>query len=155
MDSPAVAIEFYQQIVEPTVTEFFADPSDKRLACLACLCLSALAEHYVHATAEASETKSSVKELRLSSRRENWAVGQVNDIANATKHVIRSGPGIRYEDLGTQEVEVGNLRCGWPINGVEVMVETSPDGTLWLVTELVESANEWWRRKLGVAEASV
>lgn len=154
MDSPAAAIEFYKQVVEPTVAEFFAHPSDKRLACLACLCLSALAEHYVHATAETSEAKSIVKALRLSSRRDNWAVGQVNDIANATKHVTRSGPGIGYGDLGAQEIAIGNLRCGWPINGVQVMVETSPD-ELWLVTDLVESANEWWKRKLGLAEASV
>jgi hypothetical protein len=148
MDSPAAAIEFYQSVVEPTVAEFFARPSDERLACLACLCLSALAEHYVHATAEASGAKSIVKALRLSSRSDNWAVGQVNDIANATKHVIRSGPGIGYRDVGAQEITVGNLRCGWPINGVQVMVETSP-GTLWLVRNLVASADEVVERKAG------
>lgn len=102
MDAPAPETEFYQQIDEPTVAEFLADPSNKRLACLACVCLSAFAEHYVHATLEASVTKSSIKELRLSSRGENWAVGQVNDIANATKHVVRRGHGIGYENLGAQ-----------------------------------------------------
>lgn len=152
MGSPTAAIEFYQQVVEPTVAEFLSHPSDKRLACLACLCISALAEHYVHATSENSEAKLVIKALRLSSRKDNWAVGQVHDIANATKHFSRSASGIGYGDLDAQEIVVGNLCCGWPINGVEVMVETSP-GRWWLVADLVESANEWWKRKLTPAEA--
>jgi hypothetical protein len=150
MGKPAAAIEFYQQVVAPTVAEFLARPDNHRLACLACLCLSAVAEHYTHATAEASEAASAIKALRRSSREENWAVGQVNDIANATKHVVRNGSGVGYHDFGAQEISFGNLRCGWPINGTQVMVETEP-GTLWLVTDLVASADQWWKGKLGLS----
>lgn len=149
--TPEAAINFYMEVVEPTVTSFLNKPNDKRLACLACLCLSALAEHYIHATTEREAAASALKAFRISSRNENWAIGQVNDIANATKHVIRRGSGLGYQDINTEEIIVGNLQCGWPINGEEVMVETSPD-KLWLVTDLVETTNEWWRTKLGLVD---
>lgn len=101
-----------------------------------------------------SEAQSLINVFRASSRKDNWAVGQVNEIANATEHVIRHGSGISYGDLGAHEIAVGNLRCGWPINGDQVMVETSP-GTLWLVKDLVASADEWRKGKLGLAESPV
>lgn len=92
------------------------------------LCLSALAsEHYVRATEKAEKARQAIKELREKSRYENWAVGQVNDIANAVKHVVRKDSRVGYQDVSTQEIRLGLFRCGWPINGTEVMIEVEPD----------------------------
>lgn len=143
------ATDFYDMVVGPTVAEFLRRPDDQRLACLACLCLSALAEHYVRATEKAEKARQAIKELREKSRYENWAVGQVNDIANAVKHVVRKDSRVGYQDVSTQEIRLGLFRCGWPINGTEVMIEVEPDH-VWLVSDLVEAADFWWRTKLGI-----
>lgn len=152
-EAQTATIEFYHTVVAPTVAEFLGRPDDHRLACLACLSLSALPEHYIHAKpefkSERNEAEKAIKALRKSSREENWAVGHVNDIANAIKHVVRKEARVGYEDVESRNITVGNLRCGWPINGTHVMVEVKP-GSLWLVDDLVAATDEWWRGKLGL-----
>ena len=141
------ASEFYHEVVAPTVSDFLNRPHDRRLACLACLCLSSMAVHYIHAVAEPAKISKEISSFWTAVRAENWAVGQVHDIANATKHVIRRGPGVGYGDVSSQQIVVGNLRAGWPFAGMQVMVEVEP-GNVWLVKDLVEAANQWWRDKL-------
>lgn len=157
-EAQTATTEFYLTVVAPTVADFLAHPHDHRLACLACLCLSALPDHYIHAKPEyKSERRKAVKAisaLRESSREENWTVGQVNDIANAIKHVIRLDTRVGYQDVDAKDIRVGNLRCGWPINGTHVMVEVKPDEE-WLVSDLVAAANEWWWRKLELADGDI
>lgn len=91
---------------------------------------------------EPAKVKKAIADFRMAIPKENWAVSQVHDIANATKHVIRDRAGVGYQDVTPQPIDVSNLRAGWPIDGVRVMVEAAP-GKVWLVKDLVAAADVW------------
>jgi hypothetical protein len=162
------AVLFYLQVVEPTVSEFLEEPGDFRKAALACLTLSAMADHFFHARTPMPgfltvgafrgslryDSKADKKPGEVSS------LGFVLDIANAVKHVTRGFQGDRvgFSDVETftldeesyePETDDGDLDLGdfSPPLGDQVMVEI--DGMLRLVSGLVEVANETWRKKLG------
>jgi hypothetical protein len=126
------ALAFFQEMVEPTVAEFLTRPDDRRRGCVACLSV---------------EGSLDADAFRRSVSGKNWAVGQVIGVANATKHVQRRPGRVGYQDVSVQEINAGNLRCGWPINGTEVMIEVKED-ELWLLSDLVEEAVNFWRLRL-------
>jgi hypothetical protein len=141
------ALQFFREVVEPTVAEFMADRADKRRGCLACLALASMTEHYTHARLGGGEH---AKAFKSATRAENKAVGWISDVANATRHVIRSTKfeAIGYGDIETLEMgQCGVLRCGWPINGEEVLV--GPEHQ-WRLSELIDCTMDFWRGKLGV-----
>lgn len=144
------ALWFFREVVDPTVTEFMSDTADVRRGCAACLVLAAMSEHFLAARPHDAEGCSTPQQFRGALRAKNWAFGQVVDVSNATKHVHRTPKRIGFEDIGAQNIHVGNMRCNWPINGREVMVETQP-GRLWLLKHLVQTASEMWRNKLGLS----
>lgn len=144
------ALRFFREMVEPTVAEFMDDRADKRRGCLACLALASMTEHFFQARSDLSAVDRASFKARV--RSENWAVGAITDVANATKHVVgakdRSKWG--YNDLQAMEMgQCGVLRFGWPINGEEVLV--GPDRA-WRLSELIECAMVFWRQKLGLEE---
>ena len=141
------ALLFFREMVEPTVTEFMADRADKRRGCLACLALAGMAEHFFHARPDLSAIGRASFKARL--RSENWAVGAIADVANATKHVVGAKDRGKwgYNDLQSMEMgQCGVLRCGWPINGEEVLVGPEHE---WRLSQLIECAIDFWRGKLG------
>ena len=143
------AVTFFQEMVEPTVAEFHEHPADRRRGCLACLCIASMADHYFHARPEACEGCSTANQFRWKISEINKAVGQVIGVANATKHFERQPGTYRgYQDVSSQQITLGILRCGWPINGTHVMIEVE-DGNLWLLSQLVEAAMTFWRDRLG------
>lgn len=146
------ATQFFREFVEHTVADFMAKRADKRLGCLACLALASLTEHYIHARLGGSEDAR--KAFKLSVRQENKAVGWIADVANATRHVVRPSKfdAIGYRDIQSMEMgRCGILRCGWPINGQEVLV--GPDHE-WRLSDLIKCAVGFWREKLGIETAS-
>ena len=134
-------------MVEPTVSEFLADPSDHRKGCLACLCLASMADHFFHARPDSRGGCKDADSFRAMVGKSDWAVGQIIGIANATKHVERRRGRVGYQDVSAQKITLGNLRCGWPFNGSQVMVETKA-GELWLLSHLVEAAMVYWRNRV-------
>lgn len=142
------ALLFFREIVEPTVAEFMDALSDKRRGCLACLAVASLTEHFFHARPDLAALGRATFKANI--RKENWAVGAVADLANATKHVLggegRSKWG--YDDISTHQLnDCGILRAGWPLGGHEVLV--GPDHA-WRLGELIECAMTFWRQKLGL-----
>lgn len=77
----------------------------------------------------------------------NWSVGTIIGIANATKHALPRPGRLEFGDVFADDITCGNLRCDWPINGREVMVEVAPDN-LWLLSDLVEEAARYWAEKV-------
>jgi hypothetical protein len=145
--APDDAVAFFQEIVEPTVAEFLEMPADRRLGCLACLCLASMADHYFHALPESCVGSANADIFRQKVANANWAVGQVIGVANATKHFQRRPGRVGYKDVSAQQITLGNLRAGWPISGAAVMVEVA-DGNVWLLTQLVETAMTFWGDRL-------
>jgi len=143
------ALAFFREMVEPTVTEFLERSDDRRRGCLACLCLASMADHYFHARPEAREGCRRVDEFRCKVGTANWAVKQVIDLANAIKHFERKPKRVGYQDVSAQKITCGNLRCGWPISGIQVMVEVE-GGELWLLSHLVKAALAFWRDRLAL-----
>lgn len=141
------ASRFVLEMVEPTVAEFLAEPSDKRRGCLACLALASMTEHY-HA-ARISDADSGA--FKGAVRKECPPMGWISDVANATKHVIAFKDRIGFEDVQSKEMgRFGVQRFGWPFSGTEVLVG---DNSQWRLTDLVQAAMTFWRGKLyeGVA----
>jgi hypothetical protein len=136
---------FYAEIVSPTVVEYLTQRDSVRRGVLACVALANMANHYFHARQPVASLRNFRTELR-----KNGAFRLVEDVANGTKHVKRgtrsNDKHLGFEDIGAQEINFGNLRCGWPFHGTEVMVED--DGNLWLLSQLVTAADEMWRNKL-------
>ncbi len=141
------ALLFFRDVVEPTVAEFMADRADKRRGCLACLALTSMTEHFFYARVGSS--KKACGAFKSSVRGENWAVGAIADVANATKHVLRHEKKWGYDDVSTHRLNVfGIMRAGWPLGGREVLV--GPDRA-WRLPELIECAMNFWRDKLGLS----
>lgn len=142
------AVGFYTKIVKPTIVESRQRPDDMRLAILACLVLSHMAEHYYQARIQTVVGSVSAQAFRETLRNENGAFRLIADIADAAKHVKRGRDGrLGYDNIGAQPIDISNLRAGWPINGTQVMAE---DGSnLWLLSQLVTVADKMWQTKLG------
>jgi hypothetical protein len=146
---PDDALEFYYEVVEPTVAEFMTDPANKRRGCLACLALTSMTEHYFHARlASTALTKNKFKgELR----KDNWTIGAIADVANATKHVLGDVQRAKwgYKDIDVNELNgTGIMRAGWPLGGREVLVGLD---RAWRLSELLQVAMRFWQAKLGIA----
>jgi len=146
-DAAADAATFFAEMVLPTVAEFLRGRADKRLGCNACLALASMSDHYFHTLGAAVAPHFDVDKYRRSHAAKNWAVGTIIGIANATKHVLRKPGRVGFGDVFADNITCGNLRCGWPINGREVMVEVAPDN-LWLLSDLVEEATRYWIEKV-------
>ena len=145
------ALLFFREMVEPTVAEFMANRADRRRGCLACLVLASMTEHFFHARPVLNAL--SRASFKTTIRNENWAVGAIADVANATKHVVGAKERGKwsYNDLQAMEIgQCGVLRCGWPINGEEVLVGSDHE---WRLSELIECVMEFWRTKLGLANS--
>jgi hypothetical protein len=133
---------FYSEVVQPTVADSLKHTDSVRLGILACFVLAHMADHYFHARHPVPNLGDFRAELR-----KNGAFRLVDDVTNGTKHVKKGRDGrLGFEDVGAQEINMGNLRCGWPINGTEVMVEDNKN--LWLLSQLTEAADEMWKAKL-------
>ena len=143
------AAEFFHEFVEPTVAEFLAHPSDRRLGCLACLCLASMADHYFHARPKPIDGHTDPNRFRATIGDSNWAAGQVIGVANATKHVLRLSGRVGYDDISSQDITCDNLQCDWPINGTVVIIDVGNDDQ-WLLSTLVEEAIKYWRNRLAV-----
>jgi hypothetical protein len=141
------ALAFFREMVEPAVADFLARPDDRRFGCTACLYLSAMSDHYFHARPQLAGSHKDADTFRRGLGKSSWILGQIIGIANATKHVLSSKSRIGYESVSIQDIQCGNARCGWPIGGTYVMVE-SIGGELWLLCDLVEAAAEIWRDRL-------
>lgn len=142
------ALQFFREVVEPTVAEFMADRANKRLGCLACLALASMTEHYAHA--RLGGTEQACETFKRASRKENKAVGWIADVANATRHVARS---VKHGAMGFRDIQAmemgqcGVMRCGWPMWDEEIIVGTEHQ---WILSELIECAMGFWRQKLGL-----
>jgi hypothetical protein len=134
---------FYDEIVQPSVAESLRQTDNLRLGILACFVLAHMADHFFHARHPAPGLDAFRKELRG-----NGAFRLIDDLTNGVKHVKRGRDGrLGFDDLGEQEITAGNMHCGWPINGKEIMVEDAEN--LWLLSQLIEAADEMWKAKLG------
>lgn len=146
------ALEFFREIVEPTVTEFIANPADKRSGVLASLVLASMTEHFFHVRIDGK--KSDFDAFKLDSYNANGAVEWNAGVANATRHFKRLR---KHRAIGLGEVQAmemgrcGVLRTGWPIGGEEVLVGT---GCEWRLSALIECAMEFWRDELGLPVAA-
>lgn len=146
-DLASDAATFFAEMVLPTVAEFLRDRADKRRGCLACLALASMSDHYFYTPGAVVNGNPDANSFRQSHSAANWAVGTVIGVANATKHVRRRSGRAGFNDVFADDISFGNMRCGWPINGREVMVEVAP-GDVWLLSELVEEAASYWKAKV-------
>jgi hypothetical protein len=149
----ADAAAFFVKMVRPTVDEFLSDRSDRRRACIACLMLASMVDHYFHTNGAVVAPHKNANAYRDSVKAENWPAGIMIDIANATKHVQRieakneKPRRVGFDDISSLKIAVGTLRAGWPINGQEVVVEIGPNYPC-LVSQLVEAASSYWAAKI-------
>jgi hypothetical protein len=146
-EAAADAATFFAEMVLPSIAEFLKDRADKRRGCIACLVLASMSDHYFHTPGAAVAPHRDADSYRRSHAAVNWSVGTIIGIANATKHVLRKPGRVGFGDVFADDIDCGNLRCGWPINGREVMVEVAPDN-LWLLSDLVEEAARYWAEKV-------
>jgi hypothetical protein len=139
------AVWFYREIVQPTVAEALTQRDSVQRGVLACVVLAHMANHYFHTKHPFPNLDEFQKELR-----KNGAFRLVEGVTNGTKHVKRGtrphDKHLGFEDIGAREIACDTLLCGGPISGTEVFVED--DGNLWLLSQLVMSADEMWRAKL-------
>ena len=149
MESAAPDIQFFHEMVEPTVDEFVVGKSNLRRGLLACLMIAAMTEHYFHAHPEIDGDKGKFKgAVRDWKNGGNFAVGLIADVANGTKHVVSDRGRIGYNDTQVHNTgAIGTLRIGWPKgDNEEVLVDENRD---WRLSQLIESAMDFWRQKLG------
>src|SRR4051812_28761799 len=80
------AVEFFFEVVEPTVEEFLKDPGNKRRGFQAASVLSSMADYHFHATpsVQARYHKESAYRASVSPESSDYAL--VCDVANAGKH---------------------------------------------------------------------
>ena len=108
-----------------------------------------MTEHYYHARTDCERLQLSA--FRKILRDECYAIGWVEDAANAMKHVKPDRKGSRwgYGDIETYRLNVcGTARCGFPMGGHEVLL--GPERA-WRLGEVIKVAVAFWRGKLGVA----
>jgi len=162
-DDPA--LEWFRDVVEPTVSEFLAEPGSKRRGCLAALAIAAMADHFYQARPDIQAQYKRVQDFRNSiwAKRQNGPPGPgrnatisiLHDVANATKHVRRMDPREKepgrmgYQDIHATRFNVcGVMRSGWPLSSEpEVLVGENLE---WRLVELLACAMEFWRAKLGI-----
>jgi hypothetical protein len=142
-ETPDAAAWFYIKIVQPTVAEALAQRDSIRRGVIACIALTHIADHYFHARHPLPKKDKFFKELR-----KNGAFRLVQDVTDGTKHakrITKDGKIERlgFEDVTSQEINLGNMRSGWPISGTEVMV--ADKGNLWLLSQLIPLVDEMWR----------
>lgn len=145
--SSANASSFFNEMVEPTVSEFLKNRDNKRLGCLACLMLASMSDHYFYSAGADLGQHRDADSYRRSHVEKNWAVGAVIGVANATKHLLSKPGRVGFDDVYTDDISCENFRCGWPIIGRQVMLEAGPD-RIWLLSDLVECATEYWAEKV-------
>jgi hypothetical protein len=142
------AMLFFREVVEPTVAEFMTDRSNKRRGCLACLAVASMTEHYFHARSELASLGKA--EFKAKVRKEDWAVGAIADVANATKHVLGHSHRGKwgYDDVSTHQLNtVGTMRAGWPVGGREVLIGSD---RAWRLSILLNAAVTFWQAKLAI-----
>ncbi len=148
-------IEFFREIVQPTIEDFVKRPGDIRLGVLACLVLQAMNEHYYqHNRSDLDKVRgcADVDAFKHALRMDDWAFGQIMDVANATKHVhTRSGK--KFSDLHHEVPGAcGVMRCGFPISAQKYVFIDEENA--WLLCQLVEYVTEKWSATLGLASAA-
>lgn len=140
-------LQFFNEMVEPTVAEFMADKSDLRRGLLACLMVAAMTEHHFYAHPEIEGSigayKGAVRDFQSGG---NFAVGLIAEVANGTKHVTGWRGRLGYDDAQVHQLNTaGLMRAGWPLGGREVLVGERRE---WRLSQLIESAMAFWRQKL-------
>ncbi|MFT8521335.1 MAG: hypothetical protein ABF812_13960 [Gluconobacter cerinus] len=154
MSHPDPALEWFREIVEPTVAEFLVSPGDKRRGCLAALAVASMTEHYFSSRMALGKDKKGLGRFKAEVRdykngAGNFSVGFVADIANAVKHVERKN-GVGHEDLKPQRINTcGVMRCGWPLTpNPQILVGENLE---WRLVDLIKTATDFWREKLGLS----
>lgn len=164
MECPDPALEYFEEIVVPTVDEFMMDKSNKRRGVIAAMTLAAMVDHFFQARPEVKAEYKRVQHFLNSiwnkdkngppGPGKNFTISLLHDVANATKHVQRLDPKpgkagrMSYQDIEATQLNVcGVMRCGWPLAGIEVVVGENRE---WLLSEVLECAMEFWRGKLGI-----
>jgi hypothetical protein len=146
-EAAAEAATFFAEMVLPSVAEFLRERADKRRGCLACLALASMSDHFFRTQGTPVAPHRDADSCRRSHAAVNWSVGTIIGIANATKHALRKPGRVGFGDVFADDIAWGNLRCGWPINSREVMVQVAPDN-LWLLSDLVGEAARYWAGKV-------
>lgn len=157
------ALEWFRDVVEPTVAEFLATPGDKRRGCLAALAIDAMVDHFYQARPDIKDKFKKVQAFRRSiwdkDRKgppglgRNATVSLLHDVANATKHVERFEPQpgkagrMGYQDIHSSPLNTfGIARFGWPFSSEpEILVGENRE---WRLVELIDCAMIFWREKL-------
>jgi len=156
---PDPATWFFQEVVEPTATEFLNKPDNIRLGCLACIALSSMVEHYYHGRRHEFGDQSAQDSRRSLATLESAEI--VFDVANATKHVVadrkrRYGfKAVERMELDDDTYQSDESEAGIDFGdlkftiGSHVMVPTGDDLHC-LLSAQVEAVCEMWRVKLGI-----
>jgi hypothetical protein len=140
-------IDFFTQIVLPTVADFSRNPGDIRLGVLACVVLQAMNEHYFHHNqADPGRVHGciSVADFKGALRTRDWSFGQIMDIANGTKHAVPKPGKTGLNDLH-QAVpnEMGVLRAGFPLSPERHLFIDGDNA--WMLNMLTDHVAETWK----------
>jgi hypothetical protein len=139
--APTNDVEFFTQIVLPTVEEFSRNPGDIRRGVIACLTLQAMNEHYFHNNIFDSEKSKKVNDKLLGDFKKDLQINSaafryIMEIANGTKHATK-----RFYDLTLQAPGVcGIAQCGFPMSS-EDYVFTDKEYT-WPLRLLTDHVSE-------------
>ncbi len=144
------ALDWFREIVEPTVAEFQNARDNKRLGCLAAITVATMTEHYFRARprlgmsdADKGRFKTEIRDPENSSG--HACIGILTDIANATKHV-RPKNGYGHEDMRPYQLNTcGIMRAGWTLGGSEILIGEEHQ---WRLSQILDIAMAFWREKL-------
>ena len=145
-------IEFFNQMVMPSVEEFRQHPGDLRRGMAACIMLQSMTEHYFWARlADPAKTRKKNEEilgnykyeLRDAERdKANWIFGEIADIANGMKHAKP-----KFFDLTLANPAVcGIMQCGFPLSREPHVF--SDQNHSWLLVQLTDALADRWKAKL-------
>lgn len=161
MATSNITVEFFNNVVEPTVDEYLARPEDIRRGRLAAIVLNHMVDYWHVDTGEDKNTIHAV--LRADTPIPNHpgysAAGIIRDLADASKHakLDRKKPPPQLTDAGqVKRYYIGAWNTA-PFNtvpwggqqAVDVRVELD-DGNVFLLANAIRIVTNAWRNKLGI-----
>ncbi|MBB5372275.1 hypothetical protein [Acidocella aromatica] len=162
---------FFDAVVEPTAHEAITALNDMRRGCLACLALSAMGEHFIHARRQMAQSiiqqhlpeqvpprfpdklgdyERTAFWKALAAR--CWDYGVVRDVANATKHVTPSGDKVGFDDVRNTRLGFGVSKFSWPFASEAILVDTGSGGPF-MLSQLVHASLAMWREIMSESAA--
>ena len=170
MTTSNIAVEFFEEVVKPTVDEYLARPEDIRRGRLAAIVLNHMVDYWSVDTASGDtrkEREAALEDARAALRADTpipnhpgySAADIIRDLADASKHakLDRKSPPpqlthaeqVKRHYIGAMGTSPMGTVPGGMLKPVDVRV-TLDDGKSFILSYVIRKVTDAWRNKLGI-----